>query len=153
MIYIYLIKGKVIRLNSHILNVRNLGLQHWHKVYSAMQNFTNSRDEESLDELWLAEHFPIFTYGKYYKGEKLFQVGDFPMVESDRGGQVTYHGPGQQLIYTLINIKRRKISIRKLVSILEETIITTLSYFGIQSYSKKTAPGVYVNKKKFLLLD
>ncbi|BAH83355.1 lipoyl(octanoyl) transferase LipB [Candidatus Ishikawella capsulata] len=137
---------------SNIILVRKLGLLNWEITSDAMHLFTNQRNEYSNDELWLVEHPPIFTQGKSCKKNNLFMLNNIPIVHSDRGGQTTYHGPGQQIMYVLIDIKRRKLNVSKLVLLLEKTVITTLQYYGINSYSYPEAPGVYVNKKKICSL-
>jgi len=118
------------------------------KVWHAMQNFTDIRDEETLDELWLVEHPPVFTQGQAGKEEHLLMPGDIEVVKVDRGGQVTYHGPGQQVIYFMINLRRRKIGVRQLVTLIENGLVAALNDFNIKAYPKPDAPGVYVNDKK-----
>jgi lipoyl(octanoyl) transferase len=117
-----------------------------------MHDFTDQRGETSADEIWLVEHLPVFTQGQAGKAEHLLEPGEIPVMQSDRGGQVTYHGPGQQVMYVLINLKRRKIGVRQLVTALEETVIATLEHFGIQAAAKADAPGVYVQDKKICSL-
>ena len=117
-----------------------------------MHQFTNDRTDNSVDEVWLVEHYPVFTQGQAGKVEHLLNTGDIPVVQSDRGGQVTYHGPGQQVAYILINLRRKKISVRDLVSHIENTIINTLSQFGITSNARPDAPGVYVDNQKICSL-
>jgi lipoyl(octanoyl) transferase len=118
------------------------------KVWHAMQNFTDDRDDQILDELWLVEHPPVFTQGQAGKEEHLLMPGDIEVVKVDRGGQVTYHGPGQQVIYFMINLRRRKIGVRQLVTLIENGIVAALSDFNIKAYPKSDAPGVYVDDKK-----
>lgn len=113
-----------------------------------MQQFTLDRTEETIDEIWIVEHFPVYTLGLNGKPEHLLDTGTIPVVHSDRGGQVTYHGPGQLVIYTLLDIKRLKIGVRQLVTILEQAMISTLSGYGVTAFAKADAPGVYVNGKK-----
>lgn len=113
-----------------------------------MQAFTNSRDDNTVDEIWLTEHESVFTQGQAGKQEHLLAPGDIPVVPVDRGGQVTYHGPGQLMMYILINVRRRKIGVRDLVSALEQCILDTLNNDGITAYAKADAPGVYVGEKK-----
>ena len=113
-----------------------------------MQDFTDSRDSNSKDEIWLTEHTPVFTQGQAGKKEHLLDPGDIPVVPVDRGGQVTYHGPGQLMMYILLNIKRRKLGVRDLVTALEQCIVLTLQDYEISAYAKKDAPGVYVDDKK-----
>ena len=131
----------------HII-VRQLGLRPYLPIWQAMQDFTDQRDEATTDELWLAEHQPVFTQGKAGKEEHLLAPGDIPVVKVDRGGQVTYHGPGQQMLYVLLNLKRHKLGVRTLVTALEQCIVNTLQGYGIAAYPKADAPGVYVDGKK-----
>lgn len=128
--------------------IRNLGLQYYDTTWRAMQQFTRDRTEETADELWIVEHFPVYTLGLNGKPEHLLDAGAIPVIRSDRGGQVTYHGPGQLVIYTLLDIKRLKIGVRQLVTILEQAMIGTLAAYGITAYARADAPGVYVNDKK-----
>lgn len=139
-------------MSQHTLVIRQLGLQPWAPVSQAMHDFTDRRDEASPDEIWLVEHLPVFTQGQAGKAEHLLGPGEIPVMQSDRGGQVTYHGPGQQVMYVLINLKRRKIGVRQLVTVLEETVIATLAHFGVQAAAKADAPGVYVGDKKICSL-
>lgn len=117
-----------------------------------MHAYTDQRDEHSRDEIWLVEHPPVFTQGQAGKAEHLLMPGDIPVVQSDRGGQVTYHGPGQQVMYVLIDVKRRKLGVRQLVTILEETVIATLADFGVSARARADAPGVYVGDEKICSL-
>lgn len=117
-----------------------------------MHHYTDQRDSLSRDEIWLVEHPPVFTQGQAGKAEHLLMPGDIPVVQSDRGGQVTYHGPGQQVMYVLIDIKRRKLGVRQLVTALEETVIDTLAGFGVSARARPDAPGVYVGEQKICSL-
>ena len=117
-----------------------------------MHTFTDERDENSCDEVWLVEHNPVFTQGQAGKEEHVLAAGDIPVVKSDRGGQVTYHGPGQLVAYVLINLRRKKIGVRELVTHIENTVINTLSQFTIESTARPDAPGVYVDNKKICSL-
>ena len=117
-------------------------------VWQAMKDFTDERDDETLDELWLVEHPPIFTQGQAGKEEHLLMPGDIEVVKVDRGGQVTYHGPGQQVIYFMINLRRKKIGVRQLVTLIEKSIVAALKDYNITAYAKADAPGVYVDEKK-----
>jgi len=117
-----------------------------------MQTFTDNRDEHTADELWLVEHPPVFTQGQAGKDEHLLMPGDIPVVKVDRGGQVTYHGPGQQVIYFMINLRRRKMGVRELVTLIENGIIASMADFGIEAKAKPDAPGVYVDGKKIASL-
>jgi|TARA_R110001583_G_scaffold53928_1_gene165904 lipoyl(octanoyl) transferase len=118
------------------------------EVWHAMQNFTDNRDDKTCDELWLVEHPPVFTQGQAGKAEHLLMPGDIEVVKVDRGGQVTYHGPGQQVIYFMINLRRRKLGVRQLVTLIENGIVAALKDYDINAYPKPDAPGVYVNEKK-----
>lgn len=134
------------------LIVRQLNRQDYEPVWQAMQHYTDTRDENAADEIWLVEHNLVFTQGQAGKEEHLLMTGDIPVVKVDRGGQVTYHGPGQQVLYVLFNLRRLKIGVRELVTWLEETVIDTLNDFGIKAYAKADAPGVYVDEKKIASL-
>lgn len=142
-------------VNPEIKNsliVRQLDTMDYSKVWHAMQNFTDNRDDQTCDELWLVEHPPVFTQGQAGKEEHLLMPGDIEVVKVDRGGQVTYHGPGQQVIYFMINLRRRKIGVRQLVTLIENGIVAALNDFNINAYPKPDAPGVYVNDKKIASL-
>lgn len=132
--------------------VRHLGLQPYEPVSQAMHDFTDSRDDTTPDEIWLVEHLPVFTQGQAGKAEHLLMTGDIPVIQSDRGGQVTYHGPGQQVMYVLLNLKRRKLGVRELVTLLEQTVVNTLAEYGIDAYPRADAPGVYVGEMKICSL-
>ena len=129
--------------------IRELGKQQdYLSCWQAMQTFTHARTDETLDELWLLEHPPVFTLGQSGKPEHILHRGEIPVIQIDRGGQVTYHGPGQLVVYTLIDIKRKKLSIRQFVTQLEQSIVLFLAHYGIKAEAKAKAPGVYVNDKK-----
>ncbi len=130
------------------LLVRQLGLADYEPVWHAMQDFTSQRDENTVDELWLVQHPPVFTQGQAGKAEHVLAPGDIPVVQVDRGGQVTYHGPGQLMIYPMIDLKRAGLGVRHLVTALEQTVVDLLREFDIQAASRKDAPGVYVNGRK-----
>lgn len=130
------------------LIIRQLSNMNYSDVWHAMQNFTDVRDDKTCDELWLVEHPPVFTQGQAGKEEHLLMPGDIEVVKVDRGGQVTYHGPGQQVIYFMINLRRRKIGVRQLVTLIENGIVAALKDYGIKAYPKPDAPGVYVDDKK-----
>ncbi|SCC03875.1 lipoyl(octanoyl) transferase [Kosakonia oryzendophytica] len=139
-------------MSQDTILIRNLGLQPYDPVSRAMHEFTDTRDDTTPDEIWLVEHMPVFTQGQAGKAEHLLATGDIPVIQSDRGGQVTYHGPGQQVMYVLINLKRRKIGVRELVTLLENTVINTLATLDIQAQARADAPGVYVDDKKICSL-
>ncbi|MDD2723898.1 MAG: lipoyl(octanoyl) transferase LipB [Methylovulum sp.] len=128
--------------------LRYLNQQAYADTWQAMQEFTVQRSADTPDELWIVEHPPVYTLGLSGKREHLLAMTDIPVVHSDRGGQVTYHGPGQLVIYTLLDIKRLQINIRELVSLLENAMIVTLADVGITALAKADAPGVYVQGKK-----
>lgn len=134
------------------LIIRQLGMQPWAPVSRAMHQFTDQRNENTPDEIWLVEHPPVFTQGQAGKSEHLLMPGDIPVMQSDRGGQVTYHGPGQQIMYVMVNLKRRKTGVRQLVTALEQTVIDTLAHFSVKANARPDAPGVYVNGKKICSL-
>lgn len=134
--------------NSSTLIVRQLGRQAYEPVWQHMQALTDTRDENTADEIWLVEHDPVFTQGQAGKAEHILMPGDIPVVQVDRGGQVTYHGPGQQVIYLLLDIKRRKLGVRHLVNAMENAVIKLLARDNVDAYAKKDAPGVYVDERK-----
>jgi len=130
------------------ITIRNLGTQPYQSTWQNMQRYTENRGIETADEIWITEHPPVYTLGLNGKREHLLATGDIPVINSDRGGQVTYHGPGQLIIYTLLDIKRLNLSIRSLVTTLEQAMISALAQYGIIAVAKTDAPGVYVNDKK-----
>ena len=117
-----------------------------------MQDFNQSRSETTPDEIWLLQHPPVFTLGQAGKSKHVINPGGIPLVQSDRGGQVTYHGPGQLVAYTLLDLKRRKLGVRDTVCRLERSIIALLAELGIDSHARKDAPGVYVGQAKIAAL-
>lgn len=133
---------------SEALIIRDLGLVDYTETWQRMQQFTDNRDESTIDEIWLLEHPPVFTQGQAGKAEHLLFPGDIPVVKVDRGGQVTYHGPGQLVAYVLLDIKRRKIGVRELVTLIENVIVGTLQANQVNAYAKADAPGVYVDEAK-----
>lgn len=128
--------------------IRQLGLQDYAPLWRQMQAFTQNRNATSADELWVVEHHPVYTLGLNGKPEHLLNIGDIPVVNTDRGGQVTYHAPGQAVVYTLLDIKRLHINIRELVSLLENAMISSLASYGIMAVARADAPGVYVDGQK-----
>ena len=134
------------------LIVRNLGLQEYSPIWQAMQDFTANRDETTPDELWCLEHPPVFTMGLNGKDEHLLNIKNIPVINIDRGGQVTYHGPGQLVIYTLIDLARLNIGVKDLVDSIEKSIIALLKQYNINAVGQEGAPGVYVNGKKIAAL-
>jgi len=117
-----------------------------------MMRFTNERDETTGDEFWLVTHTPVFTLGQAGKEEHLLEPGTIPVIKSDRGGQVTYHGPGQPIIYLLLDLRRLKIGVRDLVSVIENSIIQLLDSYQIAARARQDAPGVYVGSSKIASL-
>ena len=132
--------------------VRELGRQPYEKVWHAMQAFTDARGPDTDDEIWLVEHDPVFTQGQAGKAEHLLAPGDIPVVPVDRGGQVTYHGPGQIVAYPMVDLRRLGIGVRELVCRIEQAIIDTLDEFGISAERREGAPGVYVDGAKIAAL-
>ncbi len=134
------------------LVVRQSGVRHYSEVRQQMAEFTDRRDETTLDECWLLQHEPVFTQGQAGKEEHLLEPGNIPVVQSDRGGQVTYHGPGQLVCYLLVDLKRRHLGVRKMVDAIEDSIIGLLGEYGINAHAKREAPGVYVGDCKLAAL-
>ena len=130
------------------LIVRNLGREDYEPLWRRMQAFTDERDEATTDELWFTEHPPVFTLGVNAAKEHILAPGDIPVVQIDRGGQVTYHGPGQLMIYPLIDLRRRGLGVRDLVTALEESVVDLLADAGVEARAMKDAPGVYVGDVK-----
>jgi len=137
---------------SACLGVRVLGLQPYEPVLEAMRRFTEQRDASTMDEVWLVEHPPVFTQGQAGKAEHLLVPGEIPVVQSDRGGQVTYHGPGQLVAYLLLDVRRLGFGVRDLVSRIERSLIELLAGYDFQAAAKPDAPGVYVNGAKIASL-
>ncbi|MDC3332643.1 lipoyl(octanoyl) transferase LipB [bacterium] len=125
--------------------IRRLGVQDYVPVWQAMQSFTNQRDLNTADECWLVEHSPVFTQGQAGKAEHVLSAGDIPVIQADRGGQVTYHGPGQLVAYLLIDLKRRSLGVRDLVTAIEAAIVSLLADYAITAAPREDAPGVYVD--------
>ena len=130
----------------------HLGRCDYAPVFEEMKRFNDERTADTEDELWVVEHNPVFTQGLAGKPEHLLIRDDIPVVQIDRGGQITYHGPGQLVVYTMIDFKRRKTSVRSIVSALENSIIDTLSDYGITANADPQRPGVYVQGKKIASL-
>ena len=134
------------------LNIRHLGSMDYETVWHAMQAFTDNRDELTADEIWLVEHPAVFTQGQAGKAEHILAPGDIPVVQADRGGQVTYHGPGQIVAYTLIDLRRMELGVRALVAALEQAIIEVLDSYGVSAKRMEGAPGIYVDGVKIASL-
>jgi lipoyl(octanoyl) transferase len=134
------------------LLVRRLGLSDYEPVWRGMQAYTDGRDADSGDELWLVQHPPVFTQGQAGKAEHVLAPGDIPVIQVDRGGQVTYHGPGQIVAYPLVDIRRKNIGVRDFVHRIEEAIIRTLAHYDVPGERLAGAPGIYVNGDKIASL-
>ncbi len=134
------------------LVVRKLGLRDYEPVWPAMQAFTDGRDETTPDELWSVQHPPVFTLGQAGKREHVLAAGDIPVLQVDRGGQVTYHGPGQIVMYPLLDIRRLGLSVRGLVTLIEDAIIEVLAGYSVDAGRREGAPGVYVEGRKIAAL-
>ncbi|NOR35492.1 MAG: lipoyl(octanoyl) transferase LipB, partial [Woeseiaceae bacterium] len=130
------------------LVVRELGRQVYEPVWRAMQEFTNTRTESTPDEIWFCDHDGVFTLGLNSKPEHLLAPGDIPVIQIDRGGQVTYHGPGQLMIYPLIDLRRAGLGVRDLVTALEQSVVDLAADYGIEAASRCDAPGVYIEGVK-----
>lgn len=132
--------------------VRHLGEVDYPGIWQKMRDFTDTRQPVTADELWVLQHTPVYTLGKNGKAEHVLDPAGIPVINSDRGGQVTYHGPGQIVVYTLLDLKRLDIGVRQLVTILEQSIIDLLAGYGVESRARTDAPGVYVNNAKIAAL-
>ncbi|WP_141440972.1 lipoyl(octanoyl) transferase LipB [Vreelandella titanicae] len=130
--------------NAVPIELHDLGHQAYLPVWEAMRTLTDTRDAQTPDQFWLVEHDPVFTQGQAGKPEHLLLPGDIPVVHVDRGGQVTYHGPGQVVLYPLLDVRRGKIGVRDLVTALENAVIDVLSHYGVSARARPDAPGVYV---------
>lgn len=130
------------------MQVKHLGLTDYQTVYAQMRAFTDERNTTSEDEIWLTEHHPVYTLGQAGKLEHLLQKNNIAVVQTDRGGQITYHGPGQAVVYFLLDIKRLNLGVRQFVSLLEQGIIEFLQAHNINANAEAKAPGVYVDGKK-----
>ena len=134
------------------MQIHNLGLRPYQEIWDAMRAYTAARDATSEDQIWLVQHPPVYTQGQAGKPEHLLAPGDIPVIQIDRGGQITYHGPGQTVMYLLLDLRRVGIGIRALVSLIEESVIGYLQELGIRAQSRIDAPGVYVDGKKIASL-
>lgn len=145
--------SKIHPAKGHQLKVKLFhGLQGYEHIWQSMQKFTDTRNDNTIDELWVLQHEPVFTQGQAGKDEHILNTGDIPVVKVDRGGQVTYHGPGQLVIYLMIDIKRLNIGARDLVSNIERAIVGMLSRYDVSASPKPDAPGVYVGDDKIASL-
>lgn len=138
--------------NDNHIHVRHLGLRDYETVWQEMQAFTESRNAQTADEIWLVQHPPVFTLGLNGKPEHILDAGDIPVVECDRGGQVTYHGPGQLVVYLLLDLRRRELGVKALVHKMEQAIIDLLAEYQITSERREGAPGIYVDDAKIAAL-
>ena len=134
------------------LGFRELGLMPYEPVWHAMQRFPDQRDADAADEVWLVQHPAVFTQGQAGKAEHLLVPGDIPVVQVDRGGQVTYHGPGQLVVYLLLDVRRLGYGVRELVTRMEHTLIDLLASYDVPAAARADAPGVYVNGAKIASL-
>ncbi len=134
------------------INVKYLGLSDYRETWGKMKAFTQTRNAATTDELWITEHAPVFTQGQNGKPEHLFDTGDIPVIQIDRGGQVTYHGPGQLVLYCLLDINRLGLGVRSLVTRIEVSIIELLWRYNVKAIARKDAPGVYANEAKIAAL-
>jgi len=132
----------------NVVFIRELGLQNYLECWQAMQQFTNQRNPETPDEIWALEHSPVFTQGQNGKPEHILDPGSIPVIKVDRGGQVTYHGPGQLVLYPLIDLKRKQLNIRQFVTLLEASVVHLLKQYHLAATTQRTAPGVYLHHKK-----
>jgi len=131
---------------------RCLGLREYEPVWHQMQDFTDRRTPDTPDEIWLLQHPPVFTLGQAGRREHLLDPGEIPLLQVDRGGQITYHGPGQLILYLLVDLRRRRLGVRQLVSLMEQAVIGLLGSYGIQAEARPDAPGVYVAARKIASL-
>ncbi|MBD5801370.1 Octanoyltransferase [Azoarcus sp. Aa7] len=134
------------------LVVRRLGLVEYEPTWAAMRAFTDARTDETIDEMWLLEHPPVFTLGQAGKPEHLLRETGIPLVKIDRGGQITYHGPGQIVVYLLIDLHRRHLKVREMVTLMEQALIDCLADYGLAAERKDGAPGVYIDGAKIAAL-
>ena len=140
------------RINSPPLAIRDLGLRDYQAVFRAMREFTEARTDATVDQLWFTQHPPVFTQGQAGRSEFILAPGDIPVVQSDRGGQVTYHGPGQIVGYLMLDLRRLGLSVRELVNGIEDAIVTVLADYGIEATGRSEARGVYVGNDKIAAL-
>ena len=134
--------------HKRTIEIRSLGRRKYEPLWRSMQAFTNSRSDKTPDEIWFTDHPPIFTLGLNASREHVLAPGDIPVIQIDRGGEVTYHGPGQLMIYALIDLKRAKLGVRDLVTALERSVVDLAAQYGIKAASRANEPGVYVQGKK-----
>lgn len=128
--------------------IRELGLQEYSTVWQQLKSFTQQREPDTIDQLWFLEHLPVYTQGQAGRPEHILNPGAIPIVQSDRGGQVTYHGPGQLIVYFLTDLARKNLNVRQIVTLIEESVIELLATYGITAHTIAGAPGIYVNQAK-----
>jgi len=134
------------------IHIKSLGMVDYEPTWRAMQRFTAERSADSVDEIWLLQHPPTYTQGQAGKPEHLLHPTGIPVVKIDRGGQITYHGPGQIVAYLLLDLRRWKINVRELVRLMEQAVIDLLAEYGIKAEGRESAPGVYVGNAKIAAL-
>ncbi|HIC46693.1 lipoyl(octanoyl) transferase LipB, partial [Methylophaga sp.] len=134
------------------MQIKDLGLVDYPPTVDAMQSFTLERQTDTEDQLWLLEHSPVFTQGANGDAAHILMDSAIPVVSTDRGGQVTYHGPGQLVVYTLIDLRRAGIGVRQMVTNIEQTVVNLLARYGVDAYARQDAPGVYVDERKIASL-
>ncbi len=134
--------------HERVVEIRSLGRREYEPLWRSMQAFTDSRGDQTPDEIWFTEHPPVFTLGLNASREHVLAPGDIPVIQIDRGGQVTYHGPGQLMVYPLVDLKRAGLGVRDLVTALEQSIVDLAAQYNIVAASRADAPGVYVQGKK-----
>lgn len=137
---------------GEVVKVKYLGQQDYSPVWQQMQSYNRNRTAHTIDEIWFLQHNAVYTQGQAGKPEHLLNTANIPVVQSDRGGQVTYHGPGQLIVYFLTDLQRKNIGIRQFVCLLEDAVIELLAAYGITAAGDRAAPGVYVNKAKICAL-
>lgn len=136
------------KLKSSKIIIQPLQQRDYVTTWRAMRDFTDQRTPDTPDEIWLIEHFPVYTQGQAGKPEHILNPGNIPIVNTDRGGQITYHGPGQLVVYPLLDIRRLNLGVRELVCLLEKSVVNLLAEYKIKAIAKRDAPGVYVNDAK-----
>ena len=139
-------------MSTPLLVTRSLGLVDYGPTLTAMRDFTDTRSAQTPDEFWLLQHPPVFTQGQAGKAEHVLAPGNIPVVQVDRGGQVTYHGPGQWVLYLMVDLRRRALGVRDLVDLIEHGLISLLAHYGIEAQTRQGAPGVYVAGQKIASL-
>ena len=135
-----------------LIHIKSLGMVDYEPTWRAMQSFTAERTADTVDEIWLVQHPPTYTQGQAGKPEHLLNPTDIPVVKIDRGGQITYHGPGQIVAYLLLDLRRWKINVRELVRLMEQAVIDLLAEYGVKAEGREEAPGVYVGDAKIAAL-